>query len=301
MRVAFARSPPRLRRIAFLGPYAEPLLWIEPLEERGWVEGRNLVVERRVTNGIEGLAGAARAIAAAEFDVIVTDGTDAARAANEATARIPIVMAAVGDPVGAGLVESLARPGGNLTGYSIQATETTVKRAQLVRELLPSAQKVMVVMDASNAIYPALRQKAEEAYRSLGIESRFVSPATPAQFADMIGGSAWRFDAIEIDPDAGGDDATVVMRAVLSRRVPAIVASRPLLDRGAVVYFDVDRRDQGKRVAAIIDKVLRGAPPSAIPVEQPASFVVAINMRSAVALGVNVPQSLLLRADEVLR
>ena len=150
MRVAFARSPPRLRRIAFLGPYAEPLLWIEPLEERGWVEGRNLVVERRVTNGIEGLAGAARAIAAAEFDVIVTDGTDAARAANEATARIPIVMAAVGDPVGAGLVESLARPGGNLTGYSIQATETTVKRAQLVRELLPSAQKVMVVMDASN-------------------------------------------------------------------------------------------------------------------------------------------------------
>jgi len=301
MRSALARSPPRLRRIAFLAPYADPLPWIEPLEERGWVEGRNLVVERRVTNGVEGLAGAARDIVAAEFDVIVTDGTDAARAAEAATSRIPIVMAAVGDPVGAGLVESLARPGGNVTGYSIQAAETTVKRAQLVRELLPSARKVMVMMDASNAIYPALRRKAEEAYRSLGIETRFVSPATPAQFVDMLGDTAWRYDAIEIDPDVGADDATVVMRAVVSRRAPAIVASRALFDRGAVVYFDVDRRDQGKRVAAIVDKVLRGAPPSAIPVEQPASFVMAINVRSALALGVIVPQSLLVRADEVLR
>jgi putative ABC transport system substrate-binding protein len=298
---ALARTLPHLRRIAFLGPYADPLLWIEALEDRGWVEGRNLLVERRITNGVDGLAGAARQIVAAEFDVIVTDGTNAARAAKAATTRIPIVMAAVGDPVGAGLVESFARPGGNVTGYSILSAETAVKRAQLVRELLPSARKVTVVMDAENAIYPLLRRRAEEAYRSLGIDTDFISPKDPAQFVAMMDALSWRFDAIEIDPDVSREDATVVMSPLVSRRVPAIAASRTLLDAGAVLYFDVDRRDQMKRVAAIIDKVLHGVSPSAIPIEQPASFVLAINQKSANALGIAVPQSLLVRADDVLR
>jgi putative ABC transport system substrate-binding protein len=219
IRVAGAHLVPHLRRIAFLGPYEDPLLWIEPLADRGWVEGRNLTIERRITDGVDGLPAAARELVAADVDVIVTDGTNAARAAKAATTRIPIVMAAVGDPVGAGLVDSLARPGGNLTGYAILSPETAVKRAQLVRELLLVARRIAVVMDASNALYPVMRQRAEQAYRSLAMEPRFMSPNTPQQLIDMLGGSASRVDAIEIDPDITGNDATAVMRAVASRRL----------------------------------------------------------------------------------
>jgi putative ABC transport system substrate-binding protein len=298
---ALAQSQARVRRIAFLGPYQEPMAWIAPLRELGWVEGRNLEIERRITNGFEGLPSAARELAAPGVDVIVTDGTDATRAAKAATARIPIVMAAVGDPVATGIVASLAHPGGNITGYSILSAEIAVKRAQLVRELLPSAQRVVVVMSSRNAMYPLLRAGADEAYRALGLQPRFVDAPSAEQLAVALADPDLRLEAVVIGGDITGADAATVMRALTPLRVPVIAGSRPLLDAGALIAFDVDRRDQERRVAAIIDKILRGAAPASIPVEQPTSFVLVVNLKAAKAIGVAVPQSLVLRADEVVQ
>jgi putative ABC transport system substrate-binding protein len=289
------------RRIGFLAPWPEPMLWLAPLRKLGWVEGRNLVVERRITNGVEGLASAAADLVRIKVDAIVTDGTNAARAASNATRSIPVVMAAVGDPVGAGLVASLARPGGNLSGYSILSVETARKRAQLVRDLLPSAQRVAVVMDASNEMYDLLRRHAQDAYRSLALQPVFLTPTGAETLVVMLRDASLRADAVDIDIDVSGADAVTVMRGATQLGLPVIAAGRSMLEAGAVMAFDLNRDDLYARVAATVDKVLRGTPPATIPVEQPENFTLMINLKAAQALGVTIPQSLLLRADEVIR
>lgn len=291
----------RLRRIAFIGGDDDPLLWLAPLREHGWIEGRNFAIERRPFDSPEGAARVAREFVAENVDVIVTDGTNAARAAKAATARIPIVMAAVGDPVDAGIVEAYARPGGNITGYAILSAEMAAKRAQLVKELVPSAQRVAVVMDPANGMYPLLRQRAEEAYRALAIVPTFNKSRAVDGVVVELSDPALRVDAVEIDPDADSKDAALLMRALTARGWPVVAMSRPMIDAGAVIAYDVDRRDHMRRVAAIIDKVLRGIAPASIPVEQPSSFVLIVNLKAAKAIGITVPQSLLLRADEVLQ
>lgn len=291
----------RVVTIGFLGAAEDPLAWLSPLRDLGWSEGRNLSLVRRPVDDPGALAGYAHEFVARGVDVIVTDGTSAARAAKAATTRIPIVMAAVGDPVDTGLVASFAHPGGNLTGYAILATETAAKRAQLVAELVPAAKDVAVVMDANNGMYALLRKRADEAYRALGIEPRFVTAQTVAELAAKIADPALRMHALEVGVDVGSAEAVIVMRAADMRGVPVIAASRPLLEAGALLEFDVDRRDHSRRVAAIIDKVLRGTPPASIAIEQPSSFVLVVNQKAAAKAGITVPAALLLRADEVLR
>ncbi len=294
-------QPARMRTLGFLGAAEDPLGWLAPLRDLGWVDGRNVAVVRRPADDPAALAGYARELVARGVDAIVTDGTSAARAAKAATTRIPIVMAAVGDPVDTGLVASFAQPGGNLTGYAILATETAAKRAQLVQELLPAAKDVAVVMDVDNGMYPLLRKRADAAYRALGIEPHFVTARTLDELTAKIADPALRVQALEVDVDVGGSDAAAVVRAASARGVPVIGASRSLAEAGALLAFDVDRGDQSRRVAAMIDKVLRGVPPSSIPVEQPASFVLVLNVKAAARAGVTVPPALVLRADDVVR
>jgi putative ABC transport system substrate-binding protein len=275
----------------------------EPMHQLGWFEGKNIQVERRFANQqIELLRPYAEELVRLKVDVIVTFGTEAAFAAKNATTSIPIVLGAAGDPVATGLVPSLARPGGNITGYSIVSTEIETKRASLLHELLPAARRVAVVVNPNNRITTYLRKRAEETYGSLGLEPTFVEATSAQHFLDapaeaarrraqaLVMGIAWPFR-----------DPRPVMQSAIDYRLPTIVQDRDVFEAGGLMYFDTNSQDAAQRVAAMVDKVLRGTKPGDIPIEQPTRFELGINLKAARALGITVPQSLLLRADEVIR
>ena len=270
-----------------------------PMRELGWIEGENLAVERRFANHqVELLRSYAEELVRLKVEVIRTVGTEAAFAAKNATRSIPIVMSSVGDPVGTGLVASLARPGGNITGYSIAATEAEVKRAALMHELLPAAQRIAIVVDPSNRITDSLRKLAEETFRSLGVQPIFIKATSQQQLADVPAEAVrQRAQALE----AVGFLSRPLMQSAITVRLPTVVSDREMLEAGALMAFYPNTDDQARRVAAIIDKILRGAKPADIPIEQPTRFMLLINLRAAKALGITVPPSLLLRADEVIQ
>ena len=305
-----AQMAPKVRRVGFLSVGARPSSEAElhegdeELRQLGWVEGKNVVVERRYTNGRERLPAAAEELVRLNVDLIVTEGTDAALAAKNATTTIPIVMAAVGDPVAAGIVASLARPGGNITGYSMVSTEVMPKRAALLHELLPSAGRVavMIVPKEFSRLIELMRNQAEAAYGSLGLQPIFVefSPARGFE-AGLAEAVRERAQALDIPVWFPGPDPSTMMQAAIRYRLPTMVGQRNLLEAGGLIYFAHNSDDQARRVAVIIDKVLRGAKPADTPIEQPTRFELGINLKTAKALGLTVPQSLLLRADEVIQ
>lgn len=155
-------------------------------------------------------------------------------------------------------------------------------------------------MDANSRMYPLMRKRAEEAYRGFGMEPHFVSASTVEELVTALSGPELRLHAMDVDVDFGSADAAVLMRAAARRGIPVVALGRPLVAAGALASFDVDRRDQSRRVAAMIDKVLRGASPASNPVEQPASFVLLLNAKAAAAAGIVIPRALVLRADEVV-
>jgi putative ABC transport system substrate-binding protein len=299
-----AQKATKMRRIGWLSPSSQPddaeidKDWA-PLRQLGWIEGRNIVVERRFTNDRgEPLAAAAQELVRLNVDLIVTDGTPAALAAKKATATIPIVMAGAGDPVALGLVASLAHPGGNITGYSFAYPEVFAKRAALLKELLPSLRRVALPVFPGNPIAELTAKQAEAAYRSLGVRAIFIDPeATGSFLAEAVRQGAQAVDV----PAFSADEARGFMERATHYRLPVMSLGREIVDAGGLVSFDVDPNEARQRVAVIIDKVLRGAKPADIPVEQPTRFELIINLKSAKALGITVPQSLLLRADEVIR
>jgi putative ABC transport system substrate-binding protein len=281
----------------------ERLEWTIPMRELGWIEGRNLAVERRFANlQVDLLRPYAEELVRLKVEVILTFGTEAAFAAKNATTSIPIVLASAGDPVGTGLVASLARPGGNITGYSIVSSEIEAKRAALIHELLPAAQRVAVVVDPSNRISGSLRKRADEAFRSLGVQPIFIEATSEQQLLDVPAEAVrQRAQALEMPVGITGASARRLMQSAIEYRLPIVVPDRDLLEAGALMGFHLNTDDRGRRVAAIVDKILRGAKPADIPIEQPTRFTLLINLKTAEALGITVPRSLLLRADEVIQ
>jgi len=275
-----------------------------PMRELGWIEGRNLAVERRFANlQVDPLRPYAEELVRLKVEVILTFGTEAAFAAKNATTSIPIVLSSAGDPVGTGLVASLARPGGNITGYSIVSSEIEAKRAALMHELLPTAQRIAVVVDPSNRISDPMRKRADEAFRALGVQPIFIEATSEQQLLDVPADAVrQRAQALEI-PSGGITVASArrLMQSAIGSRLPIVTADRDLLEAGALMAFYPNTDDRGRRVAAIVDKILRGAKPADIPIEQPTRFTLLINLNTAKALGITVPQSLLLRADEVIQ
>jgi len=275
-----------------------------PMRELGWIEGRNLTVERRFANlQVDPLRPYAEELVRLKVEVILTFGTEAAFAAKTATTNIPIVLSSAGDPVGTGLVASLARPGGNITGYSIISSELETKRAALVHELLPAAQRIAVVVDPSNRISGQMRKRADEAFRSLGVQPIFIEATLEQQLLDVPAEAVrHRAQALEM-PSGGisGASARRLTQSAIGYRLPIVVGDRDLLEAGALMAFYPNTDDRGRRVAAIVDKILRGAKPADIPIEQPTRFTLLINLKTAKALGITVPQSLLLQADEMIQ
>jgi putative ABC transport system substrate-binding protein len=306
-----ARAQPatRVRRIGVLSYSTQPTpaelreTWA-PLREFGWIEGRNLIIERRYANGnAELLPSFAEELIRLKVEIIVTNGTIATVAAKNTTMSIPIVMFSSGDPVRAGLVASLARPGGNVTGFSIMAPELDTKLLALLHELLPDARRVGVLVNTTNPVSSVRLKETEHVYSSLGLQPFFIDVASSNDLENAVAEvTRRRGQALVVVADSLFlSYKGAIMRAALRFALPTVVEGRELLEAGGLLSYDVSAPEQYRRVAALLDKILRGAKPADLPIEQPTRFTLLVNLKTARTLGITVPQSLLLRADEVIQ
>jgi putative tryptophan/tyrosine transport system substrate-binding protein len=268
----------------------------------GYVEGKNIVIEDRSAEGNPDRLGAlARELVASKVDIIVTPGVTASRAARQATSTIPIVMVHAGDPVGAGLIASLARPGGNVTGTT--NFSLGIKQVELVRELLPRAAKLVILLNPANANVHKFVTDAMEAGRKFNLN---ISVAEVARAEDFPNAFAMirdtRPDALLVmgDPFIGQHRAELFAFAA-SARLPASYDVTDLSRAGGLVAYGPLLSEQYVIGAGYVDKILKGAKPADLPVEQPTRFELVINLKTAAALGLTIPQSLLQRADEVVK
>ena len=307
--IAQAQTPKTVRRIGVLSYSTRPtpaeLQEINaPLRELGWVEGQNLTVERRNANGrVELMQPFAEELVRLKVEIIVTNGTIATVAAKNATTSIPIVMSNSGDPVRAGLVASLARPGGNVTGFALMLPELDAKLLALLHELLPNAQRVGVLVNRTNPLSSVRLKETEHVYASLGLQPIFIDVTSPNELENAVAEVARRRGQVlvVVEDSLFLSYKVPIMRTAQSYALPVIVEGRELLEAGALLSYDVSKLEHDGRVAALLDKILRGARPADLPIEQPTKFELVINLKTAKALGITVPQSLLLRADEVIQ
>jgi putative tryptophan/tyrosine transport system substrate-binding protein len=305
-----ARAQPRSAwRIGMLEPGtsspSDPFVdaFRDGLRELGYKEGRDVLLEIRWAGGSnEPFAGLASELVAMNIDVLVAVSTPAALAAKRATATIPIVFTAVGDPVGAGVVPSLGRPGGNATGFSMLATELSAKRLEILREIAPNTSPVAMLWNDTN---PGMVLRAHESERAAAVLGLTIQSYG---VHDLV-----TFDpAFEAIVSAGGaavltlvDPFTRLHRQrivdfVAERHLPAIYESREFVDAGGLISYGIDLSAMQRRAALYVDKILKGAKPADLPVEQPTKFELVINLRTAKTLGLTIPPSLLVRADEVI-
>jgi putative tryptophan/tyrosine transport system substrate-binding protein len=306
---ASARTGTTVRRIGVLSPdpaqtQAELEEESAPLRALGWVEGRNLLVERRYANGrAELFRPFAEELVRLKVEIIVTWGTAATLAAKNATTTIPIVMGIAADPVRAGIVASLSRPGGNITGYSVVGPELDAKRLALLRELLPGLQRVGVLENSTNPYFRALRKEFEQACRSLGMQPIIIEVAAASELENAIAEIARRrAQALFVRPDSlFYENRARLMSAALRYALPPIALGKEMVEAGALFSYAHTDAEINLRYAAFVDRILRGAKPADLPIEQPTKFELVINLKTAKALGITVPQTLLLRADEVIQ
>jgi putative ABC transport system substrate-binding protein len=261
------------------------------------------VLDYRSADGqAERFPGLAAELVRLGVDVILTRGTPAALAAKRATRTIPVVMASSGDPVRTGIVASLARPGGNVTGLSALATEIQGKQLEMLREVVPRLARVAFLFNMSNPVLRVEWTEAEAAARTAGLEPQLLDVRSRRQL-DVAPEAAVRKRA---DAVVVGIDGLVqanrgpIAAALTRRRLPAISRAREFVDAGGLLSYGVHYADLYRRAAAYVDKVLRGVHPADLPVEQPTKFELVINLRTAHALGLNIPPSLLQRADQVI-
>jgi putative ABC transport system substrate-binding protein len=294
--------------IGFIGPSTASAdvtrrnAFAKRLGELGWVDGRNLAIEYHWADGVVLRAGEIAAeYVQKKVDVIVVSGDAQVLAAKRATAAIPIVIAAAADPVGNGLVESLARPGGNVTGLSRQLTDSTGKRLEVLREFLPGLRRVAILFNAANPLTAPELNAAQAAGASLGLDTVKCEIRRAEDVAPAIEALKGGADALYvcIDPLVNTNGVRINSLA-LAARLPTMHSSRDNIDAGGTISFGPDITDLFRRAAEFVDKILRGARPADLPVEQPTKFELVINLRSTKAMGFEVSPALLSRADEVV-
>jgi putative ABC transport system substrate-binding protein len=310
-RIALAQAS-KVRRIGVLeaGMPETPeeiLKQAEPLRELGWVEGRNLQVDRRYDNGrSEALQPLAEELVRERVEIIVTGNTGATLAAKRATTKIPIVFRAAGDPVLLGLVASLARPGGNVTGYSVANPEVTAKSLSVLKELLPRLQRIGVFWDVGNPYNRANRSQFERVCKSLGFAPIIVEVGAGSEAGDAIVAQLVREGAQAVFlPKSSAfvwDHRLEIADAAVKHGLPTFAGDADMVrGAGALLAYDLLQGEEDRRRAEYIDRILRGAKPADLPVQQPTKFELVINLKTAKSLGLTIPQSLLLRADEVIQ
>jgi putative ABC transport system substrate-binding protein len=277
------------------------------LRELGWVEGRNLFVERRWAAGQEDqLPAMAADLVNLKMDVIVTLSTPAAMAAKQATNTIPIVITFVADPLGSGLVASLARPGGNITGVTTIAPELVAKRLELLKQVVPDAGRIAVLWDPiglTERTRRNMREETEAAGRALGVNLQFFEVRRPEDFERVFAAMVdARIGALLVSPTPMLFEARKgIVAHAAKNRLPTVYAWREAVEAGGLVSYATNFPEMYRRAAIYVDKILKGAKPGDLPIEQPTRFELVINLKTARALGLSIPDSLLQRADEVKR
>jgi putative ABC transport system substrate-binding protein len=302
-----AGKVPVIGMLDYGAPDAARLAWWkalrEALQELGYVEGRSIVFEARWAEGrVDRLPGLAAELVRLQVNVIVTGGGEAARAARQATATIPIVMGSGADPVQLGLVASLGQPGGNVTGVTSLSSELIAKRLQLLRELLPKVSRVAVLSDETPNSRMSVRD-TEAGAQMLSIEIFPVGARDPNQLDRAISGARReRAGALMViaSPSLFIERRRIADLA-LKYRLPTAVGGREYAEAGGLFSYAVSYPDLFRRAAVYVDKILKGAKPADLPVEQPTKLALVINLKTAKALGLTIPQSLLQRADEVIQ
>ena len=308
-RATSAQQVPKLWRIGFLGP---PLAsdwgghlvqaFQQRLRERGYVDGQNITIEFR-SSDVAKLQDRAAELVRLKVDVLVVSLTQPALAAKEATGTIPIVMVNVTDPVASGLIASLARPGGNITGLTTIVTEVVGKQMGLLKEAIPRASRVGVLWNPLNPDGRTMLSEAELAAKSLGLQALVVEARGPGDFdrafSAMVKG---RVHAALVLADGMFYVYGVKMAEIAARhRVPGMFGIRDQAEFGGLMAYGWSPRENYRRAAYFVDRILKGAKPADLPVEQPTKFEFVINLKTANALGLTIPQAVLLRADEVIQ
>jgi ABC-type uncharacterized transport system substrate-binding protein len=306
-----AWAQPKVFRIGLLGsssPTAPEAsrIWegfFQGLRELGYVEGQNILIEGRFYGDrTERLPALAVELVRLKVDVIVAQGPPAPEAAQRATSTIPIVMTVHQDPVGSGLVASLARPGSNVTGLSVLSTELVGKRLQLLKEAVPGLFRVAVLRDPTHPNATLQLREAEVAARSLKVQLQVLEARAPGDFAGAF--------AAMTNGRAGGlitlgglmffVERTRIVELAAQSRLPAVYGAKENAEAGGLMAYGPNLRESYRRAATYVDKILKGAKPAELPVERPTKFELVINMKTAKALGLTIPQSVLERADQVI-
>jgi putative tryptophan/tyrosine transport system substrate-binding protein len=305
---ALAQQPGKLPTIGFLGGASASVesqwaaTFVRRLHELGWTEGRTFAIEYRWAEGRNEPAEIVAEFVRLKVDIIVTYGTPSILAAKQATSAIPIVFAAAGDPVRTGIVASLARPGGNVTGLSLLATDLTGKRIELLREVVPSLRRLALLGNVGNPQVVVEIGEVQAAARTLGLdvvassEIRKAEEIAPA-FESFKGHADALF--VVLDPLINNNRAPIATLA-LGGRLPTMHGLRDLVEAGGLMSYAANFPDLFRRTAGLVDKILRGVKPAEIPVEQPTKFDLVVNLKTAKALGLTIPETFLARADEVI-
>jgi putative ABC transport system substrate-binding protein len=305
---ANAQQPAKLPTIGFLGGSTASTqsewtaAFVQRLRELGWIEGRTVAIEYRWAEGrSERAAEVAAEFVRFKVDVIVTQSTPAVLAAKQATSAIPIVFASAGDPVGTGVVASLARPGGNVTGLSGQATDTAAKRLELLREVVPNLRRLAIMGNVGNPFNVLEMDEVQAAARTLGLEVATLEIRGGEDIAPAFEALKGRAEALYVS----GDPLLIINQIrintlALGARLPTMSIFRHYVAAGGLMSYGPNFPDLYRRAAEFVDKILRGAKPADLPVEQPTKFDLVLNLTTAKVLGLTIPESFLLRATEVI-
>jgi putative tryptophan/tyrosine transport system substrate-binding protein len=306
--LAAQAQQPKLSTIGFLGSGTPAVQsqwttsFVQRLRELGWIEGRTIAIEYRWAEGSSDRA----AELAAEFvrlkvDVIVTHANPMVIAAKQATSVIPIVFAAAADPLGTGLVASLARPGGNVTGLSVQNTDLAGKHLELLRDLIPGLRRLAIMVNVDNSASVLEMREVQAAARMIGLEVATLKIRRAEDIAPAFEELKGRADALYVCIDTVLFAHRIRINTLaLSARLPTMLSNREYVEAGGLMSYGPNFLDLFRRAGDYVDKILRGAKPGEIPVEQPTKFDLIINLTTAKALGLTVPETLLARADEVI-
>jgi putative ABC transport system substrate-binding protein len=305
---AVAQSPSsQVPRIGVIGERSptDPFLaaFRQGLQELGYVEGQNVVVEYRYAHAaLERVPKLADELVRGRVNVLVVGGTVSARSTKQAAPNLPIVFATVGDPIGSGLVASLARPGGNVTGMSNFLPELSGKQLEILKALLPQLSRAALAYNPTNPSGAAILNGARQAARTLGVELQLVEVRRRSEIAGVFPTlAASRAGALVVVSDpVFGSDLAEIARLAVTHRLPAVYLRKEFAEAGGLLAYGPSFEDNYRRAAAYVDKILKGARAGDLPVEQPTKFDFVINAGTARALGVTIPESLLLRADRVI-
>jgi putative ABC transport system substrate-binding protein len=307
---AYAQAQGKVWRIGFLVPQSRQASvglyygeFLRRMRDLGYAEGKDFILEWRFADGqYERLPGLAAELVQLKVDVLIAAGSPAIRAAQQATTSIPIVFPTTGDPVGSGFVKSLARPGGNITGVSNENAAVSAKLLELLKEVKPRLARVALLGNPGSSTYLTQLKNIQADARTVGVQVLSVEVSTPEEIERAFAGMPQnRAEAVMFAADAFlSQQRQQIAALALKHRLPSITQQRSYAEAGGLMSYGNTREENMRRTVAIVDKILKGAKPADIPVEQPTKFELIINVKTGKALGLTIPPSLLMRADQVI-